>query len=459
MLFVCISAQAEIKFDSILGDNMVLQRNTEVKIWGKATPNQKLTIQTSWNLAQFTTISNDKGEWITKAKTTEAGGPYTITVSSGKEKVQLKNILLGEVWLCSGQSNMDMTIEGYADSPVIGSNDMLMDADNTDIRLFTLKLIVNDVPQDNCTGSWSVASAESVAKFSAVGYLYAKHLQQKLKVPVGMICSAWGGSRIESWISKDIISTFPEAYKQTTQEKLYPNERAANIYNGMISPLVNMAIKGAIWYQGESNIRNYKDYGALQSAMVTGWRRDFGLGEFPFYFVEIAPYWYNNSKAAYSAFQRNQQFKAMSLIPNSGMVSTIDLGEEKNIHPAEKETVAKRLACWALSETYGVKGIPYKSPAFKSLIVKDSVAIISFDNAVNGLTTFGKEVDCFEIAGQDSIYYQGKIAIKEKQVQVWSPKVKFPVSVRYAFCNFPKTSGFLYNTAGLPLILFRTDNW
>ncbi len=459
LLLVCIIAQSEIKLATVLGNNMVLQRNTEVKIWGKANPNQKLTIQTSWNKAHYITMCNDKGDWMIKAKTTQAGGAYTITVTSGKEKVQLQNILLGEVWLCSGQSNMDMTIDGYADSPIIGSNDMLMNAENNDIRLFTLKPIVNEVPQDNCTGNWSVATAESVAKFSAVGYLYAKHLQQKLKVPVGVICAAWGGSRIESWISKDIISTFPEAFKQTTQEKSNPNHRAANIYNGMISPLLNTAIKGAIWYQGESNIGNYKDYAFLQTAMVSGWRRDFGVGEFPFYFVEIAPYWYNNSKAVNSVLQRNQQFKAMSLIPNSGMVSTIDLGEERNIHPAEKETVAKRLAYWALSETYNIKGISYKSPIFKSMDVKDSVAILSFDNIVNGLTTFGKEVDCFEVAGQDSIFYQAKMSIKKKQVLVWSTNVKIPVEVRYAFCNFPKTNGFVYNTAGLPLISFKTDNW
>ncbi|MEI6277319.1 MAG: sialate O-acetylesterase [Prolixibacteraceae bacterium] len=458
-MFSCLIGQGQIKVASVLGDNMVLQRNGEVKIWGTAKPGEKLTVKADWNAGQVMATSDAKGNWLAKLKTKEAGGPYNLTISSQKESVVLKNILLGEVWLCSGQSNMEMPMAGFGDSPINGSNDFLLDADNDHIRLYKVARAVSALPVDTCTGKWSTASAETALGFSAVGYLYARLLQQKLKVPVGVICSSWGGSAIEAWMSHETILPFTEAYARTTQEKSAIHQRASNLYNGMISPIRNYAIKGAIWYQGESNIGNYKEYAALQAGMVANWRKDFGVGEFPFYFVQIAPYWYNNSKAINSALQRDEQLKAISLVPNSGMACTIDIGEEKNIHPAEKFTVAKRLAYWAFSETYGMKGIQYKSPAYSSMVVKDTLAVISFDNVALGLSTYGKEVNCFEIAGADSVFYPARVVIKTKQANVWSPKVKTPVAVRYAFCNYPITGGYLYNTAGLPVPSFRTDNW
>ena len=459
LIFSAGVLNAKIKVASMLGDNMVLQRNSEVKLWGKADPNQKLNIAIGWNKEKIATTANAKGEWLVKTKTTEAGGPYTICITSGKEKVLLQNILLGEVWLCSGQSNMEMPIGGFGDSPINGSTDALLSAGNNNIRLFTVAKASMAEPQDTCKGSWLVASAESVARFSAVGYFYARQLQETLNVPIGVICTSWGGSRIESWMKNDVITGFADAFRQTTQEKTPQHHRASRLYNGMIAPLVNYTIKGALWYQGESNIGNYQDYAALQAAMVKNWRTDFGGSEFPFYFVQIAPYWYNNSLATNSAFQREAQYNAMTLTPNSGMVTTVDLGEEKNIHPAEKAAISKRLVLWALSETYKVNGLPYKSPVYKSIQVKDSLAVLTFDNVVNGLTTFGKEVESFEIAGKDSVFYPAKLTISKKQANVFSPKVQVPVAVRYNFRNFSPTSGFLYNTAGLPVIPFRTDNW
>lgn len=458
-LVVSLSASAIIKVSSILGDNMVLQRNAEIKIWGKASPGQKLTIAASWNNAIQSTNADTKGNWLFNIKTTEAGGPYTILISSGSEKTGFRNVMLGDVWLCAGQSNMEMPISGFGDSPVNGSFELLMDADNNYIRLFSVKNRVSATPLDSCTGKWLPADAENVAKFSAVAYLFARKLQQKLKVPVGVICASWGGSRIESWMAQEFVSGFADAYKQTTQEKTSQHHWACNIYNGMISPLTNYCIKGVIWYQGESNIVNYYDYASLQSALVKNWRNVFGVGDFPFYFVQIAPFQYKGSKLFESALQREQQQKAMVLIPNSGMVCTLDLGEENNIHPAAKTEIATRLAALAFSDCYGFKGIPYKSPVFKNMIVKDSLALISFENAEKGLTFYGKSVDCFQIAGNDSVFYPATTSITQRQVKIFSPKVKVPVAVRYAFCNFPKTTGFLYSTDGLPVLPFRTDNW
>ncbi|MEI8203972.1 MAG: sialate O-acetylesterase [Bacteroidota bacterium] len=462
VLFVASMLNAKIKVASILGDNMVLQRNSEVKLWGTTNLNEKVLVKTSWNKESYKTTANNKGEWLLAVKTTEAGGPFTIEIISGKEKLVLNNILLGEVWLCSGQSNMEMPVGGFRDQPVNGTNDALVDADNDNLRLFTVGNNSSPVPVDTCHGAWKTANAESVVKFSAVGYFYAKLIQQKLKVPVGIICSSWGGSKIEAWMSKETVSKFPKAFEETTQAKTMIQQRATQLYNGIIYPLFNFSIKGVIWYQGESNT-NSKDYPNLMVGMVNDWRKGFNAGDFPFYYVQItsfiAPYWGNIKKSWVMAVQREAQFKAAPLIPNSGMVTTLDLGEENNVHPAEKFTISKRLSYWALAETYGYKGIYHLNPTFKSFVVKDSSLVVSFENTVNGLTTFGKELDNFEIAGEDHVFHPAKASIVKKEVQLWSPEVIKPVALRYAFYNFPQGKGFLYNTAGLPVPSFRSDNW
>jgi sialate O-acetylesterase len=456
--FAVVFSQAEISVSSILGDNMVLQRNTEVKLWGKAGPNQKLSVTVGWNSVITNCTCNGQGQWLVKIKTSDAGGPYSISIASQKEKIVLKNIFLGEVWLCSGQSNMEMPIKGFEDTPVNGMNDFLVEADNNQIHLFTVERNSTNIPQDTCEGKWKIANAESVADFSAVGYLFAKQLQQKLKVPVGIICSSWGGSNIESWMSKESIQKFPVTLNRA-QKLTLDQQKPMQLYNGMIHPIINYVIKGAIWYQGEANIGNYKEYPDLMSEMISNWRNNFGTGNFPFYFVQIAPFFYDNSKDISSALQRDAQLKASLVIPNTGIVSTIDIGEENCIHPAEKLTVSKRLSYLALSETYGFKGIAYKSPYYKSSIIKDNTISISFENIGEGLTFFGNEPDNFEIAGDNKIFYPAHAIIKNKQIQVSSTLVKNPVAVRYAFHNFPQGKGFLYNLAGLPIPSFRTDEW
>ena len=458
-LVISFVLNAQLQLGSILDDNMVLQQNSVINLWGKATPNQKITILSSWNVQIVSTIANDKGEWATKIKTTDAGGPYTILISTKTDKLLLKNILLGEVWLCSGQSNMEMPVEGFQDQPINGSAEIIANADYPTIRLFNVERAALSEPASTCKGSWKIANSESVAKFSAIGYLYAKYLTDKLKVPVGVICSSWGGSRIEAWMNKETIAKFPNALAQTTYEKTPEHQRATMLYNGMISPIKNFSIKGVLWYQGESNIINYYDYPSLMQAMVAQWRTDFNATDFPFYFVEIAPYTYPFPGSLNSALQREAQLKAVSLIPNSAMVSTIDLGDRDWIHPAEKNLIAKRLASTALTETYQIKGIQYKVPTFKSMEVKDSVMHVYFNNTPLGLSNFGKKVQCFELAGADKVFYPAKLKINKMYAQLWSDKVKIPIAVRYAFNNFPETEGYLYNTEGMPVPSFRTDNW
>jgi len=450
---------AKITVATVVSDHMVLQRNSEVKIWGKANANQKISVWAEWNKLKVTTTVDSDGNWLVKLKTTNAGGPYRINIISGRDKVFINDILLGEVWLCSGQSNMDMRMSGMTDSPINGSTEASLTADNSQIRMFTVARKTASSPLDSCGGSWKVATAETFWDFSAVGYFFAKKLQAKLNVPVGIVNSSWGGSRIEAWISNEVISKREDAYKQTTNEKTAQHHRASNLYNGMIAPISNYKFKGILWYQGESNIGNYYDYALLMSDMVQQWRTVFDTPKMAVYYVQIAPYKYPGNKPTAAAYLREAQEKAMSLIPNSGMVTTIDIGDENNIHPAEKNVIAQRLFLWALSETYSVKGLPYKSPTYKSMTVKDNVASLSFDHSVRGFHTAGKVVDCFEIAGADSVFYPASIAIKYGQIHVQSEKVSNPIAVRYSFKNFMASNGLVFNTAGLPLMPFRTDKW
>jgi len=456
-LLLIFNAEAQLKIASVLSNHMVLQRNADVKLWGKAKAGEKVTVSVDWNAKKFTTNSDSNGKWLLKVPTTNAGGPYQIKVSAGKEQIMISDVLLGEVWLGSGQSNMSFAMCGYKDQPVNGASDFLADADNDQIRMFGIPNDSKAEPQDFCGGIWVAANAESVSTFSAVAYLFAKQLQQKLKVPVGILHASWGGSWLESWMNKDAIAGFPQAIERSTLEKSESNQRASQLYNAMIAPIKNFSIKGAIWYQGESNVARYPDYADLMAAMVWGWRAEFEQGDFPFYYVEIAPYDYG--KDVNSAFLREQQTKAILMIPNSGMVCTIDLGEEKCVHPAEKFTISKRLSWYAFAETYGLKGILCRTPLYQSSEVKDTLMLVSFQNAENGLTTFGRKLESVEIAGVDRVFYPANAVISEKKLKVWSPKVKQPVAVRYAFCNFPKGEGFLYNVLGLPVSSFRTDNW
>lgn len=453
----------QIRLSNILTDNMVLQRNSEVTLWGTAPAGCKLTITVGWNKTKTNITADKEGRWETKVATTEAGGPYAVTVSSSKEKKTLQNILLGEVWLCSGQSNMDMPIRGYSDQPISGANDALTEAANDNIRLFTLQYTGSVVPQDTLKGkygAWKVASAESVSEFSAVAYYYAKLLQQKLGIPVGVITTAWGGSRIESWMPQEVITRFPNALQQTSDEKLSPQYKASQLYNGMIAPIRKSVFKGAIWFQGEANVSNAHEYAALQAAMVDSWRKEFGQGDFPFYYVQITPYFYGDSKARNAALLREAQVNAQGLIPHSGMVCTIDLGEERGIHAPDKLTIARRLSYWAFAQTYGFKGIHCQSPTYKSMSVKDQVVTIEFNHVLNGLYSFGKKVEGFEIAGEDRIFYPANMWTNRKnQLMLSSSKVKNPVAVRYGFFNYAQTEGFLYNTAGLPVPAFRSDQW
>lgn len=466
--FLLISGplSAKIKLPWFFSDNMVLQQNTQAAIWGWARPGSTVQLTSSWNRKKYSIQTDPSGQWKTKLATPAAGGPFEISISDG-ETLIIKNILIGEVWLCSGQSNMEMPMKGFRDQPVTGSNDAIFHSANNQIRMYTVPRAVKTTNQDfTPPADWKTAGPETVSNFSAVAWFYGNLLQEQLHVPIGLINISYGGSSAEAWMSPEGLKPFPELPVPLPADSSKSNNRTpTTLYYGMLKPFIGYTIKGCMWYQGESNNGRPDQYEKLFPAMVKQWRDEFGQGDFPFYFVQIAPYNYrNNANAvsvaelkANSAYLRDAQRKAVSQIPNSGMVVLMDNGEEFNIHPADKGTVGKRLAYLSLAETYQFKGYAYQSPAFDSLLIKGNMATVKFRYVPNGLTSYGKTLTQFEIAGSDKIYRPATAYIRNGTVLLSSPLVPAPVAVRYAFRDF--IVGELFSTEGYPVSSFRTDDW
>jgi sialate O-acetylesterase len=466
-LLVCFFASnvfSQPRLASLFTDNMVLQQNSEAAVWGWANPNNKVTITTSWSGKRYEVRSNDNGVFIAHVSTPPAGGPFSLSVTDGKT-ITLKNIMIGEVWLCSGQSNMEMPVKGFKGQPVIGSNEIILRSSNPKIRLFTVPRSSQLLPQDTSKQAlWKEAGPETVSNFSATGYFFGKTLAEILNVPIGLIHVSWGGSNIESWMDAKTLGAFPEIKIPSAKDSTKaPNRTPTALYNGMIHPLVGYTIKGFIWYQGESNYERPDQYELLFPAMVQQWRSLWKAGNAPFYFVQIAPYNYaqlppyNVGGKYNSAYLRDAQRKSVKKIPNSGMAVVMDIGEEKSIHPAAKKQGGERLALLALAKTYELKGFGYESPSFDTLVISNGIAEVKFRHAENWLTAYGKELNLFEIAGDDKVFYPAKAVIYRSSVMVSSPQVKDPKAVRYAFKDF--IVGELYSTEGLPVSSFRTDNW
>ncbi len=471
LLFTCVllslvvaqTALAEIKLPAIVSSNMVLQRNTTIVLWGWADAKEKISIEASW-LSEPIKIDTDKsGNWKTEVKTTNSKSPQTIKIAGKSSNVTLENVLFGEVWLCSGQSNMQQPINGYNGQPTFGTIMTTATSKNPNLRLFTVDRVGSKTPLvdvDKYTG-WQEAAPANVLEFSAIAYYFGQKLQKILDVPVGMIHTSWGGSSVEAWISKDVISNYQEVNLDDVDITKGTNHIPSALYNAMINPLIPYTIRGSLWYQGESNRSEPKKYEVLFPAMVKDWRTRWDIGDFPFYYVQIAPYWYNDLDAfntyENSAFIRESQFTCLNLIPNSGVALTMDLGKEKSIHPPQKEEVADRLLYNALNKTYGIKSIDYSGPTYSTHEIKDGAIILSFENAETGIYAFDGLTD-FEIAGEDKVFYPASAnIIRGRNVQVKSDEVPNPVAVRYAWKNW--VMGTLYDTNLLPAPSFRTDDW
>ncbi|NGM61217.1 sialate O-acetylesterase [Sphingobacterium sp. SGG-5] len=450
------NAFAKISLPSIFSDNMVLQQNSTVSIWGKAKVNVKVTVRTSWNNQNYTTMSDSNGSWKLSVVSTKAGGPYQVKISDGEE-ITLNNVLLGEVWVCSGQSNMEMPVKGFRNQPTLNAADILLDADNSHIRLIKYdKELSRTLRYDGKSTSWQVSDAQSAREFSAVGYQFAQELQRKLKVPIGMIMSTWGGTKVEAWMPENALRSFSgvKVSNPADTAKITKNDPSV-LYNAMINPFLGYGIQGVLWYQGEANRSNYEQYDELMETMVKSWRKAWNIGEWPFYYVQIAPFKYDGTHE--SAFLREAQSNASTQISNAGMVVSMDVGAKNYIHPPDKTVISKRLLYWALANVYGMKGLAFASPAYKSHKIDNDRVTIFFSHAENGLTSFGKSLKAFEIAGEDKVFHPAEAKITAKGVVVHSKDVKNPIAVRYAFKDW--VVGDLFNTEGLPASSFRTDHW
>ena len=463
-IFTPILSGAKIILPSFFSDNMVLQQKTEAAIWGWAKVNSTVQLTPSWNKKKYTVQSDHAGKWKLKISTPAAGGPYEITISDG-EAITIHNILIGEVWFCSGQSNMEMPMKGYRDQPIKGSNDAIFNSTNDWIRVYNVPRAVEKLLKDTTkTSFWKSASPESISNFSATAYFFARILQQQLKVPVAVINDSYGGSPAEAFMSVNALKPFPEIKIHTSTDTFRLTNRSPTaLYNGMIYPIIGYTIKGCLWYQGESNVDRPDQYEKLFPAMITQWRNEWGQGDFPFYFAQIAPYASpqfaspNRTEKLNSAYLRDAQRKVANTLSNTGIVVLMDSGEESGIHPADKETVGKRFAYLALGDTYQLKGFAYQSPSYDSLLVNGNIATIKFRNAPNGLTSYSKPLSQFEIAGDDKRFYPATAVIRIGTVQLSSPSVAKPVAVRYAFKDF--IVGELFSTEGYPVSSFRTDDW
>lgn len=450
-----LNANAEIKLPAFFASEMVLQQQTTTKIWGKAEPNKRVTLFTSWNLRRYKTTSDSNGNWEISFTTTRAGGPYSMVISDGKP-VTLSNVLLGEVWLCSGQSNMEMPMKGFSGQPIEGGNMDILRSENPQIRLFRVARKADLEPQADVTGRWEEVMPISVRDFSATAYYFGRLLQETLKVPVGLISSSWGGSAIEAWMDEKMLKDFPQAVIPQKEDKIErPHQTPTMLYRGMIHPLVGFPIKGVIWYQGESNRDRYESYAAMFKAMTEGWRKVWNQADpIPFYFCQIAPYSYKGG--VNSAFIREAQAKA-SKEPHTGMAVLMDAGEEDCIHPAKKREAGERLALLAITKTYNITGIESESPEFKNIEIKGNEVTVNFDKAPLGVYAKDNESKLFMLAGADKVFHPAKAKVQRTKVVVTSDAVPNPVAVRYAFENF--VVGDLFGMGGLPVSSFRSDNW
>ena len=457
-------AGAKVQMPSVFSDNMVLQQQTEVALWGSA-KGKSVTISASWAPGKEVTVPVKRGKWTARLATPAAGGPYELKVSDGEELV-LRNVLIGEVWFCSGQSNMTMPMRGFVSQPVQGAAEVIVSAKpSVPIRMCLVKRRPAISPEDDCECSWKENTPDMVALTSATAYFFAKRLQETLDVPVGIITSDWGGTLIESWMSRETLENgfeneFDLAFLDEDKvPEFKPHRKPCTLYNGMVAPLTPFTFRGMIWYQGEANRSKPEQYTRLQTAYAKMMREVFQNPDAPFYFVQIAPYAYNGDteKFASGYFYEAQQ-KTLELIPHSGMAPTIDLGEEGTIHPSRKKEVGDRLAFLALADTYGMAGIDPHAPAYKSVSFNGAEAVVTFVAGKQGLAPMGRDLDGFEIAGPDKVFHPAKARVLERfTVRVSSDEVPDPVAVRYCFRNWG--TGTLFNAFGIPALPFRTDDW
>ena len=495
-----LAADAELKLPAIIGDNMVLQQKQDDPIWGWDKPETKVTV--TFGGKSVTGSADSKGKWTVKINPGAANAnPQTLTIK-GSETKELKNILVGEVWICSGQSNMQFSVNSSTDADL-----EMATAKFPKIHLITVPNVGTQEPQDDFKGSWAECSPQTVGGFSAAGYCFGRSIHQIVGVPVGLINNSWGGSAAEAWVRRDVLENdkrFADLMKRTVDNEtnltkgdvkakfdaalaawqkraadakkegkpfmerapgnptswLTGNARPGNIYNGVLRPTIGYGIKGAIWYQGESNAGRAYEYGYLFPRMIQHWREEWKQGDFPFYWVQLADFLAEPTEPGDSSWAelRESQTKTQAAVPNGGQAVIIDLGEGKDIHPKNKRDVGERLVRWALAKDYGIK-VAFHSPEFKKLDVVGNKAVVTLDTFGSSLQTFDvKYIQGVAICGEDKkwVWADAKIVGADK-IEATSPDVAEPVAVRYAWSNNPVCN--LYNKELLPVTPFRSDNF
>jgi len=501
--FISVHIIAAVILPRIFADNMILQRGTNIPIWGWADPGEHINARLGNQSSE--TITDADGKWKLFFSFLEAGGPFVLTIL-GKNRIIINNVLIGDVWICSGQSNMEMPVGNVAKwySGVLNYKEEIANANYHQIRLFKEGRIVSEKPQDDCEGIWSQCGPESVENFSAVAYFFGRELYKRLEVPIGVIDASNGGTNIEAWISKEVLLSdadfkhslddfkqqmddYPRLLKiyeqrMTQHQKEVEEAKAAGkpapwrepmppagpgdkntpggLYNGMIAPLMLCHIAGVIWYQGENNTGNARLYEKLFPALIRNWRQDWGMGDFPFYYVQLAGFntnqtWWGGGEKNWILL-REAQLKTLS-VSNTGMAVASDIGDANDTHMKNKQEVGRRLALLALANTYG-KNIVCSGPIYKSMEIKDNRVILLFSFVGSGfISKESLEIKGFTISGADKKFHDATAVIRGDIIEVSSSKVANPVAVRYSWKDYPDAN--LCNKEGLPASPFRTDNW
>ncbi|AKQ46167.1 hypothetical protein TH63_11840 [Rufibacter radiotolerans] len=459
-VFLAVTASAEVTLPRFISNGMVLQRDKPIPVWGWAQPGEKVTI--SFNGKTYSAQTAEDKKWKVNLAATKAGGPYNMTVK-GTNTITLQDILVGDVWVCSGQSNMQFTMAKVAEK----YKDEVTTATNPKIRHFLVDHTVAYEPAQDVTSKagWKSADPKTVLNFTAVGYFFAKELFEKYQVPIGLLHTSVGGTPAEAWISSEALKPFPGLQKQipaaASTETVDPKKeerKPAVLYNAMVAPLLPYAIKGVIWYQGEANANRGKEYRRLFPALITDWRARWGQGDFPFLFVQLANFQAISETPAESKWAELRESQTMTLsLPNTGMAVIHDLGEAKDIHPKNKKDVGLRLAQVAKKVAYGDAKVVYSGPLFKSMKSEKDKLVLTFEHVGGGLVAKdGGELKQFAIAGPDRKFVWANARIEGDKVVVWHESVPNPVAVRYAWANNPEGAN-LYNKEGLPASSFRTD--
>ena len=480
LLSLSFSLQADVRLHGLFTDNMVLQRNASVPVWGWGDEGEEVKV--SFRNQSVKTLVKG-GKWMVHLGKLKAGGPNSLTVQ-GKNRIELKDVLVGEVWIASGQSNMEWPM-----SVTHNATNEIAKASNPQIRFYTVPKRKALQPTDTVPSSWQVCSPASARAFSAVAFYFGRDLEKALGVPIGLIHTSWGGSPAEVWMSEQALNGNPrykteilDGYQSAASQHLdaltkFNTEKAeakasgksftrnapgapwrpTELYNGMIAPLIPFAFQGAIWYQGESNAGRAEQYRSLFPDMIRNWRKDWGQGDFPFLLVQLAPFLAIKSEPSESSWAelREAQWLSTTVLPKVGMAVITDVGDAKDIHPRWKEPVGARQALAARRTAYGQK-IVYSGPEFRSLSVRGDNAVLRFRHTGSGLIAKGGELTGFTLAGEDHKFVKASARIEADTVVVSSPQISKPTAVRFGWADYPVVN--LWNKEGLPAVPFRTDD-